>query len=570
MPPQKRPRIDHTDERSSLQSSSHCLQTDPFTGRGTLDSLPNEILSKILKEYLHDYFRFTQKLTRFPTILHVCRLWRNLAISNPDCWSRISVDISTQSKMKYVRRRIEDRDTKVKAIQDTLNCYFKWAKSCPVDLTINFSHHFGNSVKAQLLHWLTRYLPALKSYKELQACGMFLTLLPMLPAKCYNDIVTLDFGATQYDYALDRDFHMPNLRRLRLPRQGPNESRIFLQKLHAPILEDLSISITCPHTFFTGLKQFPLIRELLLTALLRQRESPPLTTFPKLELLQRLAIINGSAKLIDLLLRNYRSFPNLKEWSLPQDFMKKLVKRPDVEELPYQGVTSLTITPARFDFMDADEEGTELKGVFNHFPGVVQLTLQPLEYGVRKLHFTSEERQAVDGDTGEPIKALLRLLRVRTEDHSIKYCPQLRKLALLDTKLRLQTLSILETILLTRGTISGRLACMFKDVEGTSERKLKIMTRNCIIEDVVHNGKYRVRKSVKVDDQELSLSTIHQLQHKLQGAEQTQHLDTAEDWKETKPEVIEEILKGYDSEGHDIDSRLVREDQNPGASYGFF
>jgi len=55
---------------------------------------PEEIISLILREYMHDFFSTPQNLpSPPPAVLQVSRLWRQIATNDVQCWTKITVGI---------------------------------------------------------------------------------------------------------------------------------------------------------------------------------------------------------------------------------------------------------------------------------------------------------------------------------------------------------------------------------------------------------------------------------------------------------------------------------------------
>jgi hypothetical protein len=76
-------------------------------------------------------------ISRIAGTFTVCLKWRDVAINSPDCWSKISVDLD--ASLNYVRGFPFGRQTKARAIQESLSNYLSWAKNQPVELTCSFS-----------------------------------------------------------------------------------------------------------------------------------------------------------------------------------------------------------------------------------------------------------------------------------------------------------------------------------------------------------------------------------------------------------------------------------------------
>src|ERR1700753_1011881 len=96
-----------------------------------IKDLPVEVLAMVFEDFNRDFFSRTHRLhNRPPAILQVCRSWRTIAISYPDCWSHIAVLIYPQ--LRYSARtssRQSVSTTPVKIMQNRLTNYFSWAKN---------------------------------------------------------------------------------------------------------------------------------------------------------------------------------------------------------------------------------------------------------------------------------------------------------------------------------------------------------------------------------------------------------------------------------------------------------
>lgn len=126
----------------------------PFVERHSPDQSSTERNSGRYSARMHTrLFLLFEKAFTASSPLLVCHRWRNLIASNPVCWSRLKLSINTNSNMKYVRSQFSDRDTKSKIIQDNIDCIFRWARSCPIDLDIEFLSPF--LIRGSRLHSFT-------------------------------------------------------------------------------------------------------------------------------------------------------------------------------------------------------------------------------------------------------------------------------------------------------------------------------------------------------------------------------------------------------------------------------
>jgi hypothetical protein len=177
--------------KESEEAASEHVYTEACTrsaSKTAIDILPNEILSTILRLCICEYFSTYQPLIKSPPILRVCHRWRQAAISSPECWTLLAVQIDTCSETKYTRRHVSGRETKPRAAQDTLSCYFKWARDCLVDLSIEYLPQFYQSCRTNLI---SNDMPQLHSSREYCELGLFLNMLPALSESRYKSLVAL-------------------------------------------------------------------------------------------------------------------------------------------------------------------------------------------------------------------------------------------------------------------------------------------------------------------------------------------------------------------------------------------
>ncbi|KAJ7841560.1 hypothetical protein B0H13DRAFT_144336, partial [Mycena leptocephala] len=94
---------------SHLERSLSALREEKMLAQERLDSytypvlaLPNEIVSEIFMHFLPTYPLFPPLIGILsPTILtHICRRWREIALSNPALWSVLSYDDDIPSDLK--------------------------------------------------------------------------------------------------------------------------------------------------------------------------------------------------------------------------------------------------------------------------------------------------------------------------------------------------------------------------------------------------------------------------------------------------------------------------------------
>jgi len=139
-----------------------------------MDNLPPEVLASILKLYIMEYFKEPRDPLGYPPApLHVSRKWREVAINNAGCWTRLKFTLNTRSKYGYGVRNISQRPTKGKAAQDALGTYFKWAKNLPIDLFLEYTTHCSQDAQRKLEPWLLQNIPKLRSFHQGRCWGRF-------------------------------------------------------------------------------------------------------------------------------------------------------------------------------------------------------------------------------------------------------------------------------------------------------------------------------------------------------------------------------------------------------------
>ncbi|KAJ7064212.1 hypothetical protein C8F01DRAFT_918697, partial [Mycena amicta] len=89
--------------------------------------LPNEITSEIFISCLPEHGRVRATATEAPlSLLHVCRLWRNIAVAIPKLWCSLDVTLACAG----------GRDTHIKTEKQLILPWFTRAGNRPLSLTI--------------------------------------------------------------------------------------------------------------------------------------------------------------------------------------------------------------------------------------------------------------------------------------------------------------------------------------------------------------------------------------------------------------------------------------------------
>jgi hypothetical protein len=407
--------------------------------------LPNEILRMIFRICIREYFSTRRILHEPPPApLHVCRRWRQVAISSPECWTYLAIFIDTSSKTKYTRRRVSSRDTKAKAIQDTLNHYFEWAGNNLVDLRILYSLEFDRAYRHNLMHWLVNGMPRLRSFRENQPWGLFLEMLPSLSTECYKDLVELRVSLPKRVSQPYEPVLMPSLRVLHIPRLI---SWSPLEYIDCPQLE--ALNVLYPGELGKLLSTIQRFRHLIELAIHYGLRITPSDL--KHESLQRLIALGQGGIETFTYLNSIRHFPNIRKWTLGGEVVRYL----DClnEDLNFNHLESLEI-------IIFESQHTPLRTItrfWDYFPDIISLSLKYYHLG-REFTFSSEQDpdlvtlMQVDNKLSSYLTAqtLLHSLSAINEDGLPVHCQQLMTLGLHDMSVSPDMLSSLCTILRSR------------------------------------------------------------------------------------------------------------------------
>ncbi|KAJ7128695.1 hypothetical protein C8R44DRAFT_94854 [Mycena epipterygia] len=100
-PPATRSRMDAVDSQiAALQASIRAVRLEPKTLKARFDAyiypvltLPNEIISEIIFQSLDSSERLPSDPSSPLFLGHICRKWREIALSTPSLWSTIEIKI---------------------------------------------------------------------------------------------------------------------------------------------------------------------------------------------------------------------------------------------------------------------------------------------------------------------------------------------------------------------------------------------------------------------------------------------------------------------------------------------
>jgi hypothetical protein len=288
--PEKKLYVQRRAPLSNLQAVS---ATTLYWTMALIHDLPVEMLSEILKHFIHDYFDEQPDFGRsMPAVLHVCHCWRQLAINSPHMWTTIKVNLGVASKRSYFELECSDLEVPImtikknlQAMKDILDRYFSWSEGRPVDFVLVCQQgspmfYDPEGLGKNTLHWLSKRMPKLRTFTELYSSqfepSLFLCLLPSLEKQCYSHLVEIHItnhtiqGPFHHDHSVGPTFSFPSLRAATLPGNGapflariaaPNLCYLMLSKLggidnpalqlqHLPSLTELAIGVLDGEVFF--------------------------------------------------------------------------------------------------------------------------------------------------------------------------------------------------------------------------------------------------------------------------------------------------------------------------------
>jgi hypothetical protein len=359
--------------------------------------------------------------------------------------------------LNYTKRNVHQRNAKAKAIQLTLNNYFKWAKDRSIDFHAHSPDDFDITQRDYIVRWLAGGMPKLRVFSEtIDKNGLFQSLLSALKEDCYQNLVDIRIASPGYHHRQtsqdERRFSMPNLRVARFKHY-----HTFLPFLDAPNLHHLIISRIPTdelETFISLLTRFEFLTELVIGKL----EGPSdCASFDERLIALRQLVFHHDLRYCN---RPTRSFfadihchcPNALDWTVSVWPLYIYNLRP---ELRFDHVISLTITTERS--WDGFNLGQLLKPrsevLLGHFPNLTRLCLACLvDTAEPRLSF-ERAAEMVPGGVAFPHKwvtCLVECLGVESEDDYPVFCPRLERLELLDTVFYTDLLLLLATCLRVR------------------------------------------------------------------------------------------------------------------------
>jgi len=329
-----------------------CTQSD-FHPHSS-NKVPREILSHILQEYMYDFFSDPRDpASDIPAILAVCPVWRQTAINDPQCWTKIWARIDTS--LPYVRQNPASRTSRARAIQDTLNTYFARAKPMLVAVTMTFLYTTWSRAQrsqSNLHHWISNSLPKMKSYEERGSTTVLGYILNSLEAGRYRDLTHLQlFSVPNLDGWGKSQFELPKLQTFcvaYLPDPNPGRIINFLRCFTMPCLSHLRFSSemlfdrSATATLFAHLQTYANLEELVLLFWHETSTSDvlpnPIHSVRRLELFFRYFDEHWSSFSFFA-----AAFPNLSHFVLDTDMKVSVTSPPRQDMSRFSSVTSLSI-----------------------------------------------------------------------------------------------------------------------------------------------------------------------------------------------------------------------------------
>lgn len=218
----------------------------------SINDLPIELLVSILKVCVDNCNPITlEEHPPWRVLMSICRLWTQILLSMPNCWTNIRVDLTAPSWWKPVDPELESDDSW--NVRKHLTRQLELSQTCPVSLSI-ISHMKHGSVQPDFTDFFTAVVELedtpikLKTYSELEnAHGFFWWLLPVLSKQEYQHLTHVRFKApTHFAYIYDEiiverksEIILPNLTTMYM--DGIANADEVLKYLKAPQLRELII-----------------------------------------------------------------------------------------------------------------------------------------------------------------------------------------------------------------------------------------------------------------------------------------------------------------------------------------
>jgi hypothetical protein len=109
--------------------------------------LPPELLSKVFRTGILDSDEESSDPLLLPTVMRVCKQWRNVAVNTPLLWSRIA--IGPHDSLEVARRRLSR------------------TKDAPLDVVLDFDKRTGQSSTCHdLMEAMDLVLPAIARWRS--------------------------------------------------------------------------------------------------------------------------------------------------------------------------------------------------------------------------------------------------------------------------------------------------------------------------------------------------------------------------------------------------------------------
>lgn len=236
-----------------------------------VERLPLEVLTAILSILIREHGDLDE-----PTVLNVCRTWREAALRAPECWDKISVKISPKTFVRSSSFPLGGRGTyRERDVGDILSLIrgrMNRAKARRLDLSIccedrSFRWNEIEHLLGGVGSILRSQTPRLRRYSEQGAGGILLGILPDLPMSTYQGLTHMRLTSSiPVMRKQEKTFDFPLLKRLYLSDLEPSS---VLPLLNCPYLETLIISKSLPSSaafedLMELLRKFPTLRKIVL------------------------------------------------------------------------------------------------------------------------------------------------------------------------------------------------------------------------------------------------------------------------------------------------------------------
>jgi hypothetical protein len=191
-------------------------------------ALPREALSLIFEHWMQTPLTIGEERTRF-NFLQVCRLWKDVGLSNPNCWNRVAGEFGN---------RLTGRENGTAFLYSRLSMAAKYSKGVPLDfrVTFNYQGKYGPYMFWQLFDSIRKLVInsnfAFKVYEEHLApigFGLFAPMLLHLDPKSLATLTHLSFNDGIPWIEIDFTLHFEKFKALAdFPAQIYSRSNVLL------------------------------------------------------------------------------------------------------------------------------------------------------------------------------------------------------------------------------------------------------------------------------------------------------------------------------------------------------